>query len=276
MFGGHDSMRDTEEATGPHDDPASSRTDGVVVFFVASCAITWLLALPAASAWARHEQPAPHALALAGLSAFGPTLAAVAVAAPRRELGSVFGRWRTHPIWIVLALLTPMALQLIAKAIEVALGGEPSAWVYLPARPEHVAALFVFSIGEEFGWRGFAHPRLVARHGPVVGPFILGTVWIVWHAMFLINPQTGALDLAGNLMLLSLPFYSIVYAWFYQRSGGSIAVAIALHAGGHLDNSTRIPESEVRLRMITLAVVIVASIVAARSMLARSREVRAH
>src|SRR5580704_7357442 len=60
-----------------------------------------------------------------GLGAFGPTLAACVLAARRGDVRSVFGKWRTNPAWIVGGLLLPLAVQLPATLIEVALGGHP-------------------------------------------------------------------------------------------------------------------------------------------------------
>jgi membrane protease YdiL (CAAX protease family) len=243
----------------------------VLVFFALACGITWALAVPAVLAWMRHTDPPAWAMPLVALSAFGPTIAAVVVAARHGEVRSVFRPWRTHPIWIVVALLTPMALQVVARLIDFALGGQPSAWVQLPSAPEHVAALVIFSVGEEFGWRGYAQPRLVARHGPIVGPLLVGTVWALWHLMYTISPDTGQFDTLGSLMMLMLPPYSILYAWLLHRSGGSLAVAIALHAGGHLDNINHTPPDEIRLRVLTLLVVAVAAFFAARSLLRAAR-----
>ena len=53
---------------------------GTGLFFAPACAITWVLAAPAALAWMQHQAPPPFALACAGLSAFGPLLAALAIA----------------------------------------------------------------------------------------------------------------------------------------------------------------------------------------------------
>jgi membrane protease YdiL (CAAX protease family) len=126
---------------------------------------------------------------MVGLGALGPSLAAFILAARRGELRDVFGRWRTKPVWIVLGLLLPMAVQFPATAVEVALGGHPTHWFYPPVRPEQFAALVLFPLGEEFGWRGFAYPRLAQRHGPVVGSLVLGTVWGLWHLGMLFAPD---------------------------------------------------------------------------------------
>jgi uncharacterized protein len=241
----------------------------LVAFFVLACAITWTCAAPLVVAWSTRQEPSPLALALAPVSAFGPTLAAAIVARWRGELRQAFRPWRTHPGWVVVALFLPMGFQVCAVAIERLLGGTPSAWIHLPETSEHVAALVVFSIGEELGWRGWAQPRMVARFGWVKGPLLLGVGWALWHAAFLVSPDTGSLDPMLGFMLASLLPWSILYAWLMTRGGGSIAIAIGLHAGAHLDNMSRLPADEVRLRIVTLVLVTSAAVFAARSLVRR-------
>ncbi|MDQ3035216.1 MAG: CPBP family intramembrane metalloprotease [Myxococcota bacterium] len=247
----------------------------VYPFFALACAITWALDLPFVLAVLRGDAPAPSALAMAGLGAWGPTIAAVAVAARGRRR-EIFGPWRTSPRWIVLALFTPLLLHLPATALDVALGGSPSQWLYLPSAPEHVAALVMFSLGEEFGWRGYAYPRVAARHGKVAGALMLGVVWAFWHFFMMFSPVDGSFDaLLATTTLIELPLYSILFAWFFVRSGASIAVAIALHAGGHLDNVGRTPDGELRIRVLRIVVLAIAAALAARSLeRARSEPVR--
>lgn len=235
----------------------------VVLFFALACAITWLLDLQLVLAWFAGVPPAPHVVAFAGLGALGPTIAALVVAARRGALRGAFGRWRGGPGWILLALLTPAALHVIATAIEVALGGRPAQWFYPPVLPEHVAALVMFSVGEEVGWRGFAYPRLADRRGPVVAALIVGAVWGLWHLGMMFMPGVSAPELRVlGLYIVELGLYSVVMAWLYERSGRSLLVAIACHAGAHLDNVSRAPEGEVRLRVLRFVVLVVAAGVA--------------
>jgi membrane protease YdiL (CAAX protease family) len=251
----------------------TTRSRDVYRFFVLACAITWLLDLPLALAWATHAPPPAYAMPMVGLGAWGPSLAAFAIAARRRELRGVFGRWRTNPIWIVLGLFVPLAVQLPATLIEVALGGRPAHWFYPPVRPEHFAALVMFPFGEEFGWRGFAYPRLEKLYGPVLGSLILGCVWGVWHLGMLFAPEPlRALPLATvAIYMVDLALWSVVMAWGFERGNRSIAVAIAIHAGEHLDNVSRAPETEVRLRILRVAVLAVVATLAARSLLSSKR-----
>jgi uncharacterized protein len=256
-------------------DASKSGGREVYAYFALACAITWLLDLPYVLAMVRHVAPPPYALPLTGLGAFGPTLAALAIAARRRELRDVFGRWRTHPIWILVGLGLLFPLHIAATAIDVALGGHPAHWFYPPVEPERMAALVVFPLGEEFGWRGFAHPRLAKRHGPVVGSMILGAFWGLWHLGMMFTPEKSPDVLMVGALMAEMAVWSIVWAWVFERGQRSMAVAIALHMGAHLDNVTRAPESEVRLRVLRFFVAAVAAVIAARALSAKPAAVAA-
>jgi membrane protease YdiL (CAAX protease family) len=247
----------------------------VYLFFTLACAITWLFDAPLALAWASHATPPAYALPMTGLGALGPTLAALLVAARRRALGGVFGgvfgAWRARPLWIVVGLAMPLAVHLPATLVEVALGGHPTHWFYPPVTPEQVAALAMFSVGEELGWRGYAYPRIAAIHGRVVGSLLLGAVWGIWHLGMLFTLERGAPGpLAVGLLMAELALWSLPMAWAFERSGRSVAVAIALHAGAHLDNVNRAPESELRLRALRFAVLVIVAALAGRSLAGRS------
>lgn len=253
--------------------PAPSPARDALLFFVLACGITWALDAPLAIAFARHVEPPPFALPLVGLGALGPTIAAFIIAARRKQLRDVFGRWKTNPIWIVIALFIPMALHTVANLIEVALGGHPAQWIYPPDKPEYIAALVFFSVGEEFGWRGFAHPRMTARFGPILGSLIIGAVWGIWHLGMMFTPEKGLPDLftIGHYVV-ELGVYSVALAWIFERGNRSMAVAFAFHAGGHLDNLNHAPESELRIRVIYFVLVVIVSALAARSFMAKRPE----
>lgn len=243
-----------------------ARSDGTLVFVVLACVFTWGCAAPLSLAWLRQTTPPAHAIPLAGLAAFGPLLAALVVAGRQRTLREVFGRWRTSPRWIALALFAPAMIHLTATALFVAIGGEPVQWFHPPSAPERVAALIVFPLGEELGWRGFAHPRFVERFGLVKGSIALGAIWGLWHLAYSVLP-TGGFDGIGFAMgLAELPLYSLLIAWIFERAGRSMAVAIAFHAGGHLDHIELASRADMRLHALHLLVLAVVAAIAARSL----------
>jgi membrane protease YdiL (CAAX protease family) len=250
---------------------SQASADGVYGYFGLACLTTWLLAIPAALAWTRHEAPPPYAVACAGLSAFGPTFAAFVVAWRLGDIRAVFGRWRTNPLWIVWALLTPPVVHGVATALYVAIGGRPAQWFHPPTTPEQLAALLVFPLGEEFGWRGFAHARMVRRYGLLRGPLALGLVWGLWHLLYAITPEAAGFDVVGfGMTLVELPLYSLLIAWVFERSNRSLAVAIAFHAGAHLDHIDRAPRTDLRLHVLHLTVLAVFAVLAATSLARRA------
>ncbi|NLN86173.1 MAG: CPBP family intramembrane metalloprotease [Syntrophomonadaceae bacterium] len=59
---------------------------------------------------------------------------------------------------------------------------------------------------EEFGWRGYALPKLQAKYSPLKSSLILGFMWAVWHCpQFLVpHEKTG--------MFYITPIWSFVLA----------------------------------------------------------------
>jgi uncharacterized protein len=90
------------------------------------------------------------------------------------------------------------------------------------------------SIAEEPGWRGFALPRLQQRHGPVVASLILGSLHGLWHLPALMTLNFGPLPLANYVpFMLTAAFATVIYTWVYNHTGGSILIAILLHAASN-------------------------------------------
>ena len=194
----------------------------------------WLLA-PVVEA---QSPVASTTLSLVG--GFGPSLAAVVVVAHgsgtaglRRWLTRCL-RWRLSWRWAVLAFLFPVVFMGLAAAAHVALGGT------LPPSPAvgHVGLaalnfLLIFLVGgplgEEFGWRGFALPALQARWGWRVASVLLGLLWAVWHLPLFYSAGTVQSHLPMGWYALSAIASSVLFAWLFNRSQGSIVPVLVLH-----------------------------------------------
>jgi len=243
-------------------------TTSVWLFFALACVITWLCDVPLVLARIQGVAPPSYAVPLAVVGAFGPTLAALIMTGLRPSaLRDVFARWRTAPQWILIGLFTPLALHLLATALDVALGGSPAGWFYFPSTSGQVVGMLVFSIGGEFGWRGYAQPRMTGIYGPIGGALLLGVVWTGWHSLLTFSPGSQLWLLSMGAMLIELSLYAVLFVWFLARCNGSILVAIALRAGAHLDDVSHAPVTELRLRALRLAVLAVAALFAGRSLL---------
>jgi membrane protease YdiL (CAAX protease family) len=93
-------------------------------------------------------------------------------------------------------------------------------------------------LAEEPGWRGFALPRMQNRYGPLAGALLLGLIWAFWHLPdFLTRAQGGGPGTGWGAFFTNLPIFtllvvalSVILAWVYNRTQGSLFIAILLHA----------------------------------------------
>jgi membrane protease YdiL (CAAX protease family) len=220
---------------------------GVAPFIALSFAITWIAMAPAILAW-RGLAAVPPGLVVLGavVGSCGPTLAAIVVVALRREgvrsllaaAGTV--SWRRILLWTCVALVVPVLLHLVGGAVFVLLGvpAHEALAFGLPSTAEHVGILIVAPLGEELGWRGLAQRRLGLRWGPLQASLVVGAAWAAWHAPMFVARPAPALELVMGAVLILAG--SVVFAALFHESGGSVAVAIALHAGVHVDNVSRV------------------------------------
>jgi uncharacterized protein len=193
------------------------------------------------------------------IGTFGPLVATIVVTAQeggRAGLRSLLGRilhWQVAPIWYGIVLLGPILLYLAGLALEVVLlGGQPpSIGALIGVTPTLVIVtvyMVVFvALGEEVGWRGYALPALQARYGALVSSVILGVLWALWHLPVFFNPDTHYSNLPFVLQLAFQIPLAILFTWVFNSTGGSVLMAILLHAvlnaSGRLWNT--IPEYSV-------------------------------
>jgi hypothetical protein len=105
---------------------------------------------------------------------------------------------------------------------------------------------------------------MVERHGVIRGALVVGVVWGLWHLMYTITPAAGGFDpIELGLIMTELPLYALLIAWVFERANRSMAVAIAFHAGAHLDQIERAPRTDLRLHVLHLAVLALAASAAA-------------
>jgi membrane protease YdiL (CAAX protease family) len=96
------------------------------------------------------------------------------------ELLAQGGRWRFGLGWYAIALFLGPLIALLALLIARALGG------HAPASAAPVQFLIpIAAVGEEFGWRGYALPRLQRRMPPLAAALLIGIIWAAWHLPYL-------------------------------------------------------------------------------------------
>jgi uncharacterized protein len=217
--------------------PAHQQDAAVVPFFGLAFFWSWACWLGAAQV---KSGAAFAAGALQILGGFGPGIAAVVVVAHgdghaglRRWLGRCL-QWRVGWLRMLLALALPILVMGFAAVIHLALGGTLP---YSAAKGHVLTAamnfILVFLIGgplgEEFGWRGYAQPAMQARWGWRRASLALGVVWAVWHLPLFYGSGTVQSHLPFGLYATSAVASSVVFAWLYNQTGGSVLPVLALH-----------------------------------------------
>jgi membrane protease YdiL (CAAX protease family) len=212
----------------------------LITFFAATYAVAWTLWLPLVI-FQDQMPPAPD-LVLRVLGSSAPSALAIILVARLHERGEVRRLLRRLLMgqvsigWYV-AVVALTALPVVAVWVSTLFGAPaPVVTVTIPG----VLALFLFSIfpgsalGEELGWRGFALPRLQARRSALAASLIVGTAWGIYHLpLFLLRSPTRPFALFLPFAL-SCVLMSIFYTWMYNGTGGSLLIAVLLHAATNL------------------------------------------
>jgi membrane protease YdiL (CAAX protease family) len=256
--------------------------------------VRWFVALAYGLAWAcwlplladRQDwvtwTVSPY-LHLAG--ALGPAAAAIIVTsaiagrAGLRDLARRSVAWRGRLGWLALAILAPLGLFAVAAlAARIANGiwpdlsrfGAGTEYAALPLIGYWAVNVICYGYGEEIGWRGFLQPALHRRISALRAAAMVSVVWAGWHLpLFGITATYRAMPPAGFLgFYLSLLVASLVLAWLYLRSNGSLLIVAVFHAG--YDIATNTPTDTALIPILMGAVITVAGL-ATIPALARAR-----
>ena len=207
-----------------------------VAFFVVTYVLTGLLWLPAIRSGEPLAALLQGRLALPILIAtVAPSLVAIVLSAIEgrgrgvRELLAQGIRWRFGVGWYALALLTAPLVWAVSLAIGLALGaGTPEVRldVLIP----------VAAIGEEFGWRGYALPRLQRRMRPLPASLLVGVLWAAWHLPYYAFPEVHPLPLPIDFALFSVALISesVLATWIYNSTRGSVLATMLYHESVHV------------------------------------------
>ncbi|MEM1540494.1 MAG: type II CAAX endopeptidase family protein [Candidatus Bathyarchaeia archaeon] len=133
--------------------------------------------------------------------------------------------------------------------------------------------VYIFFLGgplqEEFGWRGYALPRLQARYSALISSVVLGGLWAIWHLplnlMYLVGPQyqVGLAWLSSTVILFI--FVSMLFTWIYNNTDGSVLTALIFHTMLNLSTYVIFPvfETENGPTYYLLSIIVVALIILA-------------
>ena len=173
---------------------------------------------------------------LIALAAWTPNMAAVVVTGVtegKTGIKSLFAgwlKWRINPWWYIFGL-APILIAFLSVGLFATFddGAAPKLTSELTTSA-FVLMLFFHTIqgatGEELGWRGYALPNLQKRFNPLTSAIILGLVVSGWHGLLHLVSPTGIPEWQFWVLMVS---YSIIIAWAYNQSRGSVLIATLFH-----------------------------------------------
>ncbi len=223
------------------------RQHPIMVYFFLAFIFTW--------GWQVPIFAITHQQLLGPWVIFAPSLAGFVMAGiteGRTGFTRLLGRfliWRTSILWYGVALLLLPAIwigSILTMPGAVAAFQMPGA-AFLSTYLGAFAYQFMYAITiEEFGWRGFALPRLQESHGPLWGTLILGLFWGLWHlpgwAFFPNAVGAGttlpAFGISFLLYVAMIAASAIFYTWITNHSRGSILLPTLMHASANTAGGT--------------------------------------
>lgn len=168
-----------------------------------------------------------------------------------REVKSRLVRWRVDIRWYAVALLAAPLMMMAIYSILSLLSSRFLPGIFVAeSKFSHLLMGLVTGLMagffEELGWTGFATPRLRQRYSILGTGLIVGLPWAVWHILpalwlgFASGTVSGALSTVSYLLdpFLFLVGSRLLIVWVYDRTGGSLLVAMLMHMS--LTSSARI------------------------------------
>ena len=218
----------------------SNNTKELVIFFIITYIFSWLLWLPAVlylNGLIDGSLEIYYTLGM--LAPFGPMVAAFILTLKSKGMEGVkkgikkglnirLGWW-----WIPILILVPI-IALIAHTINIfVLGGYIP--IIAPIIMIPMVLLVTLLIGgplaEEFGWRGYAKPRLEEGLNTTSANIILGLIWGFWHLplFFMIGfPHHDYFPLW--LFIINCVVFSLLIAYFQNNTEKlSVVPALIIH-----------------------------------------------
>jgi membrane protease YdiL (CAAX protease family) len=223
----------------------------IVTFFVLAYTFSWLpWVLGTLAPASRSFLPYPFL-------GSGPLLAALVVIpisqgrAGLRALGASMLKWRVGWHWYPVAIGIPLTVGLGAAMLNgvfdapglslaqiLGSNGDALALNGMLGIGPVLSLILVLVIrlinpldgplGEEPGWRGYALPGLQAKRSPLAAALMIGLLAAGWHLPLIFVGAASPFELLAPFSL------GIVASWVYNRTGGSLLMALVLHAADGL------------------------------------------
>jgi uncharacterized protein len=210
----------------------------LISYFIIAYLFSWTFWLPVVAI----GEDAPLGLMLLTLlGGFGPLFAAFLVIyvidgkQKLKALARSIVNLRVGVGWLLAVLLMPFILLALTYGVHFLAGGPPVEFAsFEPIYLYPAALVFATLLGgglEEPGWRGYALPYLQNHYSPLVSSLILAPIWTFWHLPLFFSELTTQYEIPIGLYLLGTFGLTIIFTWLFNKTGGSVFLAILFHGG---------------------------------------------
>lgn len=170
----------------------------------------------------------------------GPSTAAFVVVGLTEGKPGVIALWKrfwnrdVSLKWLLIAVLILPALRLIAAILTQIFSATPYPFLV----EGNIAGVLLMplliglfsGIHEEFGWRGYALPRLQAKWSALLVCILLGAITALWHLPGFITPGE---PLFGRNFWEWLPWHMLLqivgFTWIFNNTNGNVLAVILFH-----------------------------------------------
>lgn len=180
---------------------------------------------------------------LVALSPFGPTIGGFVLTAINEGKTGVKALWKRfwNPNinwkWLLVILLWWPFLRLLTNLIGQVADGQTypllanpdQFWVFIPSL--FVSTFINGGMSEEFGWRGYALPRLQVKFNALTASLILGIIEGLWHYPLIIIGQWWQDSIIELLIWFVLTV--ILRTWIYNNTNGNLLAMMLFHGMGN-------------------------------------------
>lgn len=202
--------------------------------------------------------------ALHYVAAFGPSVAGLIMVwrvdgrAGLRTIVARTGPTWAHLPWYIAVIVGFPAANLMAAWLLAPefLGNRPS-WGPLIYGLPLTLVTDTGPLGEEFGWRGFALPRLLRHSQPLAAATMLGAIWWAWHLPTFFISTLSQSELSIPVFLVNSLALSVIMTWLYQRTRGDLLLMILVHVAANYCGAIGVPfNAEVSAEVACAAVIV--------------------
>ncbi len=146
-----------------------------------------------------------------------------------RSLLRLRGQGQVSARLLLFAALAVPVLALVAVAVGSVVTGDTYDFEMPSEGPIILLPLLIIAVGEEYGWRGFALPRLQGRYSALISALIVGGVHWIWHYPPSLIETGVPLDTPFWLFGLFVVAWSVLMTSLFNASKGAVGLPILFH-----------------------------------------------